>query len=662
MPAQLSIKDNSREIRVHKNRAAFAMAGIFLLALVLLSRMIYLQIIQHEHHITQSEKNRVHLEAIAPTRGLVYDRNGILLADNQPSYSVRIVKERTKNLDHTLQQLAQLIPITDDDLKHFQKKIKQRRRPYEAVPLRFHLTEEEIARIAVNNHALPGVEIAADLKRFYPQKNLSAHVIGYVGRINESELKKLDPTQYSATHYIGKLGVEQYYESLLHGDVGYQEVETNAHGRIMRVLNQQDPVPGKNLHLYLDAKLQKLATDLLADYRGAIVAIDPNTGGVLAFVSTPAYDPNLFVIGISTKNYSALRDSLDRPLFNRALNGQYPPGSTIKPFVGLAGLEHNITNWQYTISDPGWYQLENDERFYRDWKRQGHGHVNLSKAIIESCDTYFYELSFNLGIDRLHDFMQQFGFGKRTHIDLRGEPQALMPSSEWKKRTKGVPWFPGETLNAGIGQGFMLATPLQLATATAILANKGKVITPKLADLGFEQNQAGPDSRQISLKIPSNWDAMINAMTKVMHSFNGTARSSGAGAKYKIAGKTGTAQVVGIKQDERYKAESIAERHRDHALFVGFAPANNPQIALAVIVENGGGGGSTAAPMAREIFDAYLLSAAADEKAAEMPPLANNSEQTDTITAAANDLSQIISSMSVSKGRINARPSKPTFN
>lgn len=635
MATQLSIKDNSREIQVHKSRAAFAMAGILLLALILLSRMVQLQIIQHQHHNTQSEKNRVHLEAIAPTRGLIYDRNGILLADNQPSYSVRIVTERTQDLEYTLQQLAQLIPVTADDLKRFRKKIKYRRRPYEAVPLRFHLSEEEIARIAVNNHKFPGVEIAADLKRFYPQKNMSAHVIGYMGRINENELKKVDDTQYSATHYIGKLGVEKYYESLLHGDVGYQEVETNAHGRIMRVLDQQDPIPGKNLHLYLDAKVQKAATDLLDGYRGAIVALDPNTGGVLAFVSTPSYDPNLFVTGISTKDYSALRDSLDRPLFNRALNGQYPPGSTIKPFVGLAGLEHNIITWDYAIKDPGWYQLENDERFYRDWKRQGHGnHVNLAQAIIESCDTYFYEMSFNLGIDRMHDFMQRFGFGKRTHIDLLGEPKGLMPSSAWKKARKGVPWFPGETLNVGIGQGFMLATPLQLATATAILANKGKVVRPKLADLGFEQNPQDPDASQVNIKIPSNWDAMIRAMVKVMHSFKGTAKSSGDGAQYKIAGKTGTAQVLGIKQDERYEESKIAERHRDHALFVGFAPVQNPQIALAVIVENGGGGGSTAAPIARKVFDAYLLNKPAEKKYRQKkaPPLLGTSPpgQTDT--------------------------------
>lgn len=624
MPKQVSIKDNSREIQVHKSRAAVAMAGILLLALALVSRMFFLQIIQNEHHTTQSEKNRVHLEAIPPTRGLIYDRNGILMADNQPSYSVRIIKERTKDLNNTLEQLAQLIPITEDDLKRFQKKIKSRRRPYEAVPLRFHLSEEEIALIAVNNHRLPGVEIAADLKRYYPQKDMSAHVIGYVGRINERELKKLDPTEYSATHYIGKLGVEKYYESFLHGDVGYQEVETNAHGRIMRILDQQDPAPGKNLHLYLDAKIQKIASEILTDKRGAIVAIDPETGGIISFVSTPSYNPNLFVTGISTKDYGALRDSIDRPLFNRALQGQYPPGSTIKPFVGLAGLEHNIIDWQYAIKDPGWYRLENDERFYRDWKRQGHGQVDLEIAIVESCDTYFYELAFNLGIDRMHDFMDLFSFGKRTEIDLNGEAKGLMPSSKWKRRVKGSHWFPGETLNAGIGQGFMLATPLQLATATAILANKGKVITPKLANLGFDQDLKNDGPPQISIKNPDDWNIMIKAMIKVMHSYKGTAKSSGEGAKYKIAGKTGTAQVLGIKQDERYDAEKIAERHRDHALFVGFAPVDKPRIALAVIVENGGSGGSTAAPIARKIFDAYLLNKeeSHSKQDIKIPPLA----------------------------------------
>ena len=607
MAKHLSIKDNSREIQVHKNRSVFAMTGIILMALVLLSRMYYLQIIEHERHFTQSDKNRVLLEPISPTRGLIYDRNGQLLADNQPSYSVRIIKERTEDMDNALAQLGQLIRISEYDVKRLKKIKKQRRRPYEAIPLRFHLNEEEIARIAVNSHSLPGVEIFADLKRYYPKKDILAHAVGYVGRINESELKKLDATKYSATHYIGKLGVEKYYESVLHGDVGFQEVETNAHGRIMRVLNQQDPVPGKNLHLYLDARIQGIAAELLEGRRGAIVAIDPNTGGILSFISTPAYDPNLFVTGISYKNYNDLRESLDRPLFNRALRGQYPPGSTIKPFVGLAGLKHDLITWQYSIKDPGWYQLENDERYYRDWKRRGHGRVNLSTAIIESCDTYFYELSFNLGIDRMHDFMQQFGFGKRTHIDLSGEPKGLMPSSLWKKQTRGMPWFPGETLNAGIGQGFMLATPLQLATATAILANKGKTITPKLANIDHANNLGDSESTQIKIKNPDDWDTMIKAMIKVMHSIKGTAKSSGEGAKYKIAGKTGTAQVLGIKQNERYDAEKIAERHRDHALYVGFAPVDKPQIAIAVIVENGGGGGSTAAPIARKIFDAYLL-------------------------------------------------------
>jgi penicillin-binding protein 2 len=605
MADHLNFKNPQRELSVHRQRIYVAFALTLLMALVLIGRLAYLQIVQHELYTTQSDKNRVQLEAVSPTRGLIYDRNGVLLADNQPSFSVRLVPERIKNLDETLALIGTYIPINEDHLKRFHKHRKQRRRPFEAVPLKFNLDETEISSIAVNQHQLPGVEIAADLIRHYPHGHLFAHALGYVGRINEREAEKLDPENYSATHYIGKVGIENYYEESLHGTVGYQKVEKNAHGRIINLLERLDPTPGENLHLTLDVNLQKIATESLGKHNGSVVAIDTLKGDILAFASAPAYNPNLFVTGISQKDYSALRDSRDRPLFNRALRGQYPPASTVKPFIGLAALENKVTSWNYSIKDPGWYQLENDARLYRDWKKWGHGKVNLEKAIIESCDTYFYDIAYKLGIDPLHDFMAQFGFGERVGIDLKGEAKGLLPSSFWKRATRGTLWYPGETLSAGIGQGYMLATPLQLATATAILANKGKKIYPKL----FKNSQLEPGKAQqpISLKQQEDWLKMHDAMIKVSHSLHGTALSAASGAKYKIAGKTGTAQVLGIAQEEEYDEEKIAIYHRDHALFVAFAPADNPKIAIAVIVENGGSGGRSAAPIARKIFDAYLI-------------------------------------------------------
>ncbi|PCJ16520.1 MAG: penicillin-binding protein 2 [Gammaproteobacteria bacterium] len=606
MAKTVNFKDNFRELRIHKSRALYALIAIIIMAAVLMGRLFYLQVVEHTRFITLSDRNRVHLEAIAPTRGLIFDRNGALLAENQPSYSLRIVKERANDLEKTVLQLTALIDVSPEEIKDFKNRLKQRHRPFEAIPFKFRLTEKEIAQIAVNQHQLAGVEISADLIRHYPFHEQFTHSVGYVGRINEKETQRVDPTQYRATHYIGKTGIEKYYEHLMHGEVGYQKIETNAYGRVMKILERQPPVPGQDIHLYLDAELQKLADSLLGDQKGAIVAMDPNTGGVLAFVSKPGYDPNYFVTGISTKRYSALRDSEHRPLFNRALQGQYPPGSTIKPFVALAGLEQNIINWDFKIRDPGWYQLDKDERFYRDWKKRGHGTVDLEKAIIQSCDTYFYNLAHNLGIDPLHDFMTQFNFGSRTGIDLYSEPSGLMPSSAWKKRAKGVIWYPGETLNIGIGQGYMLATPLQLTAATATLANRGRSVTPKMAKFETSDSTTPPQENLITLKDQDNWQTMVDAMVKVLHSPRGTARRSGLKAKYQIAGKTGTAQVLGIKQNEEYDETKIALKHRDHALFVGFAPAENPQIAITVIVENGGGGGSTAAPIARKILDLYI--------------------------------------------------------
>jgi penicillin-binding protein 2 len=431
----------------------------------------------------------------------------------------------------------------------------------------------------------------------------------------------IDRVNYSGTYQIGKIGIEKFYEDILHGKVGSQNVETNARGRVLRVLERTDPEPGSDITLHLDAHLQQVAHDALGDNRGAVVAIDPNNGGVLAMVSTPSFGANLFVTGISSKNYNGLRDSLDLPLFNRALQGQYPPGSTIKPIYGLAGLHYKVVTPDDAVRDPGWYRLANDERFYRDWKKGGHAPwVALEQAIIESCDVYYYDLAFKLGIDRISEFAKPFGLGEKTGVDNTNERSGLLPSREWKRKMKRQPWFPGETLSVGIGQGYMLTTPLQLAAATATLASKGRRFEPRfLKQVG--DIPAGVSERPSIEVLDEYWDIIRMAMKKVVHSSRGTARKIGRKAKYKMAGKTGTAQVIGIAQGEEYDAEQIAKRKQDHALFIGFAPFDDPRIAVAVIVENGGSGSSAAAPIARKVFDAYLLNDdISDKKLSQVSP------------------------------------------
>ncbi len=611
------LKDPIREKRIFTFRAVLAMFFILVMAIGLLVRIYYLQIVDFDHYTTLSDKNRMQLQSVAPTRGLIYDRNGILLADNRPVFSVSIVKERVVDLEQTIEQIGQIIDLSEDQIKSFEKRLKNRRKPYEPVPLKSKLTEEEIAKLSVQRHVLIGVEVDAELVRNYPYGESMAHMLGYVGRINLKELKKVNAINYSATNYIGKLGVEKFYENILHGQVGHQTVETNASGRILRVLDRVPSTPGRDIKLNIDVRLQQVAIDAMAGRRGAVVAIEPSTGGILALVSTPSFDPNLFVTGIDYKSYAALRDSLDIPLFNRALKGQYPPGSTIKPMVGLAGLDTGVINRQTKIRDPGWYQLKNDKRFYRDWKRYGHGTVDLFDSIVQSCDTFFYGLAFKLGVDQMEPYLRQFGFGAKTAIDINEDRKGNLPSRDWKRGAKGLPWFPGDSLNMGIGQGFVLSTPLQLATATAVLANKGKWVRPRLAQeisegSNIEYNIEIPrmhtdNPADIIIKNPDDWEYIIGSMEAVMHGKKGTARGSGRKSSYKMAGKTGTAQVVGIKQGEEYDAEALAERHRDHGLFIGFAPVNSPQIVVAVIVENGGGGSSAAAPVGRKVFDAWVL-------------------------------------------------------
>lgn len=582
---------------------------VTLTLLLLLTRMLYLQVLNHEHFTTLSLDNRVKLEPRPPTRGLIYDSHGTILAQNLPAYSLDIIPEKTPDIDATIQALSEIIPINEDDRKRF-KRLRQQRRRFDSIPIRVRLSDEEVARFAVNQHRFPGVDVQAKLLRDYPLQEQTAHVLGYVGRINKQELQRINASNYSGTSHIGKNGVEKTYENQLHGSVGLQQVEVNAKGRVLRVLENQPPQPGENLHLFLDMDLQAAAMEALKDYNGAVAAIDTRTGGVLALVSKPGYDPNLFVEGISSKDYKALRDSLDKPLFNRAIRGQYPPGSTVKPFIGLAGLEMGVVSFSQQTYCPGFYQLPGHDHKYRDWKKTGHGQMAMEDAIIQSCDVYYYELARTLGIDRLHNFLTTLGFGSRSGIDLTGERSGLLPSREWKRKARREPWYPGETLITGIGQGYFLTTPLQLATATATLANRGQRIRPRMVksiDLPDGTREATRmESTQLSQVDPEHWEQIIHAMQQVVEGLRGTARRIRSD-HYSIAGKTGTAQVFTIKQDEEYDEATVEKHKRDHALFIAFAPVDEPRIAIAVIVENGGHGGSVAAPIARKVMDRYLL-------------------------------------------------------
>ena len=608
MSQPIRLKDHEKDARLVRNRVVVGAVAIMLLICVLIARLYYLQVIQHDYHSTLSENNRVHVQPIPPTRGLIFDRNGVIVADNRPSFSLSMTRERAGNWQEVLDTIVEVLELTPDDRALFEKRMRQGRRPFEPVPILFELNEEQIARVAVNQFRLPGVEVVAQLVRHYPQGAHFAHSVGYVGRINEKELKTLDPVNYSGTHHIGKTGIARFYAADLHGQVGYEEVETNARGRVLRVLKRTDPKPGKDIVLSLDIKLQEAAEAALGGRRGAVVALDPRTGEVLAMVSQPSFDPNLFVTGIGFKAYAELRDSIDRPLFNRVLRGLYPPGSTIKPAVAIAGLDSGVVNAGSRVFDPGYYQLPNYDHKYRNWNRSGDGWVDLDTAIMRSNDTYFYDLAHKMGIDRLSSYMNKFGIGQRVSLDMFEESAGLMPSREWKRATRRQAWFPGETLILGIGQGYMQATPLQLAQATALIANKGVWNRPHLAK-SIEGQPPVDDNpmENIVLRDKSDWAKVTHGMEQVMHNARGTARKAAIGSQYRIAGKSGTAQVVAIKQGEKYDRNKLQERHRDHALFVAFAPAEDPKIVVSVMVENGESGSGVAAPVVRQVMDAWLL-------------------------------------------------------
>jgi len=607
-----AFSDPARERRIFAGRLLISVFLVFVTGLVVVARYVDLQLTRHEDFATHSDNNRVHVRPAPPSRGLIYDHNGELLADNRPTYILTIVRERSDDLDELLSTIGTLIDISDSDLKRFEKRLK-RRKPYEQTPLKYDLTEQERGILAVNGYLLDGAEVSARLMRFYPNGELFGHVIGYVGRINERENQTIDSIKYSGTDSIGKIGLEKFYEPQLLGEVGSEHVETNARGRVMRVLENIDPQPGNNLTLYLDSRLQRVAHKAFKDERGALVAIDVKTGGILAMVSAPGYDPNLFTSGISQRNYDSLLNSPDRPLFDRSIRGQYPPGSTIKPLFGLIGLHSNTITMDYVIDDPGFFVMEGIERPWRDHnsKRGGHGKgVDLAEAIIESCDVFFYKMSIKTGIDLLSSYSEKFGLGQTTGIDLPGERPGIMPSRQWKKGARGQSWFNGDTINTSIGQGFMLATPLQLAVMSARIASRGKMITPKLVKSINGETLAGSEVTEPLDINPEHWDYVHKAMNDVVHSARGTAKGISKGLSYKIAGKTGTAQVISIKAEEEYDSSKIVKSQWDHALFVAFAPAEDPQIAIGLIVENGEHGSSAAAPIARLVMDIYMKSKA----------------------------------------------------
>lgn len=614
MNKRIELKNHQQEIFNFRLRLFISIGFALLLLGTLLARFVYLQAVRHDYYQTLAEKNRISVVPIVPNRGLILDRNGVVLAHNYSGYTLEITPSKVSDLQGTINELATLVDIAPRDRKRF-KKLMAESHDFETLMIRSRLSDEEVARFAAQQYRFPGVEIKARLFREYPYSEKTAHLLGYIGRINQSDVDRLEENDatanYRGTDYIGKTGLEQYYENELHGTTGIEQVEVDSAGRAVRIISRSPPISGNTLVLSIDAKLQEIAEEAFGNYRGALVAIDPANGEVLAFVSRPGYDPSLFVDGIDAESWKELNESPDHPLNNRVLRGQYPSGSTIKPFMALAGLFYNIRSPSHTISDPGYYTLSGSSHHYRDWKQGGHGTVDMFKSIVISCDTYYYGLAIDMGIDNIFEFLSRFGFGKKTGIDLEGETSGLLPSQEWKMKRFKQRWYAGDTVSVGIGQGYSLVTPLQLASATATLANGGIGYKPHL--VREVKNSRTNESRKldnqpgIDMKLdPSHLDLVRRAMMAVTQP-GGTAAQASAGASYTIAGKTGTAQVIGMKQGEKYDASKIDERHRDHAWFISFAPVEQPRIAVVVLAENGGHGGGTAAPIARKVMDYYLL-------------------------------------------------------
>ena len=610
-----AIKDERDEQRLFENRAWIGFVVIALCILALLGRYVWLQVFAYDSFSTRSENNRVAVTPVVPNRGIIYDRRGRVIAENRPAYRLEIVPEKVpgkqQGLEALLDELSTLIVLDEDDRAAFHQS-RRDYRVFDSVPLKFNLSEQEVARFAVNRHRFHGVDVVPYLSRHYPYGELLTHVLGYTGRLDADDISSVDEGNYRGTRTIGKIGIEKFQEKELHGTSGYERVETNVRGRVLKVLERQDAVPGTDLVLSIDVAVQQVAWDALGDRPGSVVAIDPVDGSVIALVSKPAYDPNAFVGGISQQAYSEILSAPGRPLFNRALNGGYEPGSTLKPFVGLAGLELGVVTPETRVFSNGKFYIEGYDRPYRDWKDMGHGWVNIRSALEQSVNTYFYQLSMDLGIDRMHDYLAQFGFGSATGIDVPGEGKGLLPSREWKRAALNEPWYPGETVIAGIGQGFNVVTPLQLANAVAALVNGGNLFSPRLL---YASKQAGverakriraPSELQIPIRDPQNWQTILDGMDLVVNGLRGTARKVAVDAHFRTGGKTGTAQVYQLAAGKKGNQEEVAEHLRDHALFIAFAPVEAPRIAIAVVVEHGGGGSTAAAPVARATLDAWL--------------------------------------------------------
>ena len=609
------IKDHWREQQLFNRRIIVCAVFTALLTGMVLTRLIVLQLIDADYYAAQSQGNRIRVQPLPPTRGLIYDRNGNILAENTPSYQLEITPEQVPDMDATLTQLVARNVLTTASLEQIRSRINSKRH-FDSIPILERMTDEEVARFAVLRPYFPGVEIRARLTRRYPYGKYASHALGYVGGINAADQETLDPAEYAGTGHIGKVSIERSYEPDLHGDVGHQDVLVNVHGRMMQILDTELSMPGKDLVLSLDIDAQIVAETALEGRRGAVVAIDPRNGEVLVFASAPSFDPNQFIAGLTTTDYRALQNDPNQPLFNRALRGRYPPGSTIKPILALAGLEQNAISAEQTMICRGFYTLPGRSHRYRDWKPGGHGIVDMHDAIAQSCDTYFYELANEIGIDIMSDTFIGFGLGSETGIDISPESTGLVPSRDWKRRNfsnaADQVWFPGETIITGIGQGFLLTTPLQLANAAATIAARGVRYSPSMVQ-GIRDPATGALAERkprllppVTVSRPERWDQIIGAMEGVMSDPKGTGRGAAINAPWRIAGKSGTAQVFTVAQNETYNADDLAERMRDHALFIAFAPADNPLIAVAVIVENGGSGSGVAAPVARKVMDSYL--------------------------------------------------------
>jgi penicillin-binding protein 2 len=615
---RITMRNHSAEANLFARRTFIIFMGVLILILILFNNIYSLQVNSFEKYQTRSNSNRIKLLPVAPNRGLIYDRNGVILADNKPVYSLAVIPEQTENLQESIDEISTLLNISDDRKKSFFKSVKRKRR-FKQIELHPRLSEQQVALFSVNQHKFPGVFVDARLKRYYPFGKLTTHNLGYVARINRKDANQLEidgkSENYAATHGIGKLGIEKYYEDILHGTIGHQEVEVNSRGRVIRTLDYKPPTPGKDLTLTLDIELQMIAKRALAGKRGAVVAMDPRTGDILAMYSNPSYDGNLFVHGISTKDWNKIRNSKDLPLINRSVQG-YPPASTVKPFLALTGLEEGIITPETRVWDPGWYQLKGLPNKYRDWKKWGHGWVDLNKAIEQSCNIYFFDLAFKLGITKISTMMERFGFGDYTGIDIHEESSGIMPSVEWKRARYNKAWYTGETLSVGIGQSYWTVTPLQLTQALTTLVNRGKRRVPHLLkstkersrDSDIEEEVIYEEQAPLVLKNDKHWDLILNAMHRTVQEISATAHAPFKGAKYDAAGKTGSAQVARIKQDEKYDAEKTKENQRDNAMFIAFAPYNAPEIVVSVAIENvsKGGGGTNAGPVARQIMDQYF--------------------------------------------------------